>query len=56
MKKTLDITIYLLIFIGSIMFLAFIWFRFIRERLPRNIAFNLSLLNFLLLQYICLMS
>jgi hypothetical protein len=32
----------------------FIWFKFIREKLPRNIPFNLSLLSGILLTIICL--
>lgn len=31
----------------------FIWFRFIRERLPRTIPFDLSILGFFILLYIC---
>jgi hypothetical protein len=35
------------------MFSIFMWFRFIKERLPRDIPFDLSLLGFLLIIEIC---
>jgi Ca2+/Na+ antiporter len=44
---------YLLIILGLTMFSIFIWLRFIRERLPRDIPFNLSLLGFIILIEIC---
>jgi hypothetical protein len=40
--------------LGLIIFVAFIWFRFIRERMPKDIPFNLTLLGFVILVYICL--
>jgi hypothetical protein len=51
MKKV--ITKYILIILGFILFVSFIWFRFLRERLPKNIPFDLSLLGFILLLFIC---
>src|ERR1700677_1472579 len=51
MKKL--ITKYILIILGLILFLSFIWLRFIRIRLPRDIPFELSLLGFIFLLYIC---
>jgi len=51
MKKL--ITKYILIILGLILFLGFIWLRFIRIRLPRDIPFELSLLGFIFLLYIC---
>jgi hypothetical protein len=35
------------------MFCSYIWLRFIRVRLPKDIPFNLSLLGFIILVYIC---
>jgi hypothetical protein len=43
----------LLILLGLCMLSIFIWVRFIRERLPREIPFNLTTLGFLILIYIC---
>lgn len=44
---------YHLIFLGLSMFSIFIYFRFLRERLPRDIPFNLSVLGFFILVEIC---
>lgn len=38
-----------LFILGLVMFIAFIWFRFIRERLPKDIPLKLSLLGFCIL-------
>jgi len=43
----------LLIILGVVLLSSFIWLRFIRERLPRVIPFDLTLLGFILLLYIC---
>ena len=43
----------ILILFGMIMLLGFIWLRFIRPRLPKEIPFNLSLLGFFILLYLC---
>src|SRR5271154_14592 len=51
MKK--QITKIILIILGILIFSTFIWLRFIRERLPRDIPFNLSLYGFIILVYIC---
>jgi hypothetical protein len=45
---------YILILIGLFMLLGYLWVRFMRERLPREIPFNLSLLGFVILLYLCL--
>lgn len=45
---------HVLVTLGFILFSSFIWLRFIRERLPKIIPFNLSLLGFIFLIYICL--
>jgi hypothetical protein len=50
--KTL-ITKYILILLGFILTISFIWFRFIKERLPREIPFDLSLIGFVLLVFAC---
>jgi len=42
-----------LIVLGCIMFLIYIWMRFIRERLPRDIPYELSLYGFFIILYIC---
>ena len=44
-----------LIFLGFIFLSYYIWFRFIRERLPRNIPFDLTLISLIILFYICIM-
>lgn len=44
---------YGLIILGLTIFGLYMWFRFIRERLPRDIPFNLSTLGFILLLYTC---
>jgi hypothetical protein len=41
--------------VGLILFTAFIWFRFIRERLPKDIPFNLSIEGLLILLWICML-
>ena len=43
----------ILIIIGITMLLGFIWLRFIRPRLPKEIPFNLSLLGFCILLNLC---
>jgi hypothetical protein len=43
----------ILILLGVLMFTAFIWLRFIRERLPKILPFNLSLLSFCILLCTC---
>ena len=45
---------YFFTFLGSLMFLTYLWFRFIRERLPKDIPFNLSVWGFILLLEITL--
>lgn len=45
---------YYLIILGSILLLFFIWLKFIRERIPRDIPFKLSIIGFFLLIEICL--
>jgi hypothetical protein len=45
---------YYLIILGSVLILFFIWLKFIRERMPRDIPFNLSIIGFFLLIEICL--
>lgn len=48
-----QISKYLLSIIGIILFSYYIWGRFIRERLPRDIPFELTLTGFIVLLYIC---
>ena len=43
----------LLIFLGIIILGYYIWFRFIRERLPRDIPFDLSFISLFVLIIIC---
>jgi hypothetical protein len=45
---------YLLVILGVIILSIFIWLRFIRERLPRAIPFDLSILGLLILLVICI--
>jgi hypothetical protein len=45
---------YLLIVLGIIMIILYIWFRFIRTRIPREIPFNLSYFGFFILIFICI--
>jgi hypothetical protein len=40
------------VLLGFVIFSYFIWFRFIRERLPRDIPFNLSLFTVILLMFL----
>jgi hypothetical protein len=49
-KKLYQLT---LLIIGLTMLFAYIWLRFIRPRLPKEIPFNLSILGFVLLVNIC---
>ena len=42
-----------LIFLGFFLFAFYFWIRFIRVRLPQDIPFNLSVLKFLILLFIC---
>jgi len=51
MNKSL--TKLLLAIIGAVLFIAFIWFRFIRQRLPKNIPFHLTEYGCIILMYIC---
>lgn len=44
---------HILALIGFLLFLTFVWLRFIRKRLPKDIPFTLSILGLLLLIYIC---
>ena len=44
---------HVLALIGFLLFLTFVWLRFIRKRLPKDIPFTLSILGLLLLIYIC---
>jgi len=44
---------FIIIILGIIMLLAFIWLRFIRTRLPKEIPFDFSLLGFLILLNLC---
>jgi hypothetical protein len=41
--------------LGLILFVSFIWYRFIRERLPKDIPFNLSIEGLLILLWICML-
>jgi hypothetical protein len=41
--------------LGLVIFTAFMWYRFIRERLPKDIPFNLSLEGLIILIEICLL-
>src|ERR1043166_4691952 len=54
-KKVLKILLkYSLIILGLLMFSSYIWLRFIRERLPKDIPFTfLSGLGLIILIYIC---
>ena len=45
---------YKVIFLGFVIFSIYIWARFIRARIPKDIPFNLSLFGFLILIEICL--
>jgi hypothetical protein len=45
---------YILILIGLVMLLGYLWFRFVRERLPKDIPFTLTLMGFIILVYLCL--
>ena len=40
---------YILASVGFLMFVSYIWLRFIRERLPRDIPFDLTLISFFIL-------
>lgn len=40
--------------LGLVILSVFIWFKFIRERLPRDIPFHLSFIAFIFLLYICI--
>ena len=51
MKKLINLIIILISIISIILY---IWFRFIRERLPREIPFELTILGFLFLIFICM--
>ena|SRR5271155_51405 len=51
MKKQLSKII--LIILGILILSLFIWLRFIRERLPRDIPFDLTVYGFFILVYIC---
>jgi hypothetical protein len=42
-----------ILIIGIVILTAFIWYRFVRERLPKNIPFNLTEYGCLILIYIC---
>jgi len=44
---------FILILLGIFMLLGFIWLRFIRQRLPKEIPFNFSLLGFIIVLYLC---
>jgi hypothetical protein len=55
LKLTLKFLINFFIFIFILAFFIFIiWFRYIRERLPRDIPFNLSLIGFIIIICICI--
>jgi hypothetical protein len=43
----------LLILLGISMFLSYIWIRFIRTRLPKDIPFTFSILGFFIIIYVC---
>jgi hypothetical protein len=43
----------LLTILGAVLFLTFIWYRFIRERLPKDIPFHLTEYGCIILMYIC---
>src|SRR5271155_1814187 len=47
------ITKIILIILGILLFSSFVWLRFIRERLPKEIPFNLTMYGFIILVYIC---
>jgi hypothetical protein len=50
-KKVIN---YLLILIGLILFFSYVWFRFMKERLPREIPFDLNVFKFIILLFICI--
>ena len=52
MKTKLFKTILILLGLG--MFSGYMWMRFIRKRLPKDIPFNFSILGFFILIYICI--
>ncbi|NQX98395.1 MAG: hypothetical protein HRT73_11035 [Flavobacteriales bacterium] len=43
----------MMLLLGIMLLSIYIWFRFIRVRLPKDIPFNLSFIGFILLVYIC---
>jgi len=45
---------YFFILFGALIFVTYIWLRFIRERLPKELPFNLSFLGFLILIELCI--
>jgi|ERR1700729_1218502 len=45
----------LLILLGIAIFLTFIWLRFIRKRLPKDIPFQFTIIGFSLIVFLCLM-
>lgn len=53
-KNHRNLQYYLLLLFGFLLFISFIWFRFLRERLPRNIPFHPKFLGFMLLLFICI--
>jgi hypothetical protein len=48
-----NLTRLFLAILGAILFIAFIWYRFIRERIPKNIPFNLTEYGCIIMLYIC---
>ena len=44
---------YIFVISGFLLFIIFIYFSFIRERLPKDIPFNLTEYSFWILIYIC---
>ena len=45
---------FLLILLGIIMFLSYLWLRFIRVRMPREIPLNLSFYGMIIITFICI--
>jgi hypothetical protein len=52
MKTKLNNIIYDIV--GLILFVIFIWYRFMRERLPKDIPFNLTIVGLFVLLWICM--
>lgn len=46
---------FLIAFLSLLLFFGFLWFRFVRERLPKNIPIDLSTMGFIIITFICVM-